>query len=85
MANSLEKQKERMKKLQEQIKNEEIKLEGKLGKSLIKELNLNYENLSDKDEFEKIVKTILGSYPKSSKSEKASDFSSDPQASSFNG
>lgn len=59
---SLDAKKEQLKKLQQQIKNEEKKIERNLGKKLIQELDLDYSKISNKEEIDLFVLELVELY-----------------------
>lgn len=61
---SLESQLKRVEALKTKIKEAQSKIEKKLGKAIIKALDLDYKELSNKEEMEKIIDTIIEHYPK---------------------
>lgn len=61
---SLESQLKKVEALKAKIKEAQSKIESKLGKSIIKALGLDYKDLSNKEEMEKIINTIIENYPK---------------------
>lgn len=61
---SLESQLKRVEALKAKIKEAQSKIENKLGKDIIKALDLDYKELSNKEEMEKIIDTIIEHYPK---------------------
>ena len=61
---SLESQLKKVEALKAKIKEAQSKIESKLGKSIIKALVLDYKDLSNKEEMEKIINTIIENYPK---------------------
>lgn len=61
---SLESQLKKVEALKAKIKEAQSKIEIKLGKSIIKALGLDYKDLSNKEEMEKIINTIIENYPK---------------------
>ena len=61
---SLESQLKRVEALKAKIKEAQSKIENKLGKAIIKALDLDYKEFSNKEEMEKIIDTIIEHYPK---------------------
>lgn len=61
---SLESQLKKVEALKAKIKETTIKIESKLGKAIIKALDLDYKELSNKEDMEKIINTIIEHYPK---------------------
>lgn len=61
---SLESQLKKVEALKAKIKETQSKIENKLGKAIIKALDLDYKDLSNKEEMEKIINTIIENYPK---------------------
>lgn len=61
---SLESQLKKVEALKAKIKETQSKIENKLGKAIIKALDLDYKDLSNKEEMEKIIDTIIEYYPK---------------------
>lgn len=59
---SLDAKKEQLKKIQQQIKNEEKKIERNLGKKLIQELDLDYSKISNKEEIDLFVLELVELY-----------------------
>lgn len=59
---SLDAKKEQLKKIQQQIKNEEKKIERNLGKKLIQELDLDYSKISNKEEIDSFVLELVELY-----------------------
>ncbi|OFU82381.1 hypothetical protein [Streptococcus sp. HMSC10E12] len=61
---SLESQLKKVEALKAKIKETQSKIESKLGKAIIKALDLDYKELSNKEDMEKIINTIIEHYPK---------------------
>lgn len=61
---SLESQLKRVEALKAKIKETQSKIESKLGKAIIKALDLDYKELSNKEDMEKIINTIIEHFPK---------------------
>ena len=61
---SLESQLKKVEALKAKIKETQSKIENKLGKAIIKALDLDYKELSNKEDMEKIINTIIEHYPK---------------------
>lgn len=61
---SLESQLKKVEALKAKIKETQSKIESKLGKAIIKSLDLDYKELSNKEDMEKIINTIIEHYPK---------------------